>query len=388
VVAGPVATRILADHGAEVIKVERRDSLDFGSRRGGLTGNLNRGKQSIVLNMADPRGVEVARALVAGADVVIDNFSARVMRNWGLDYDSLRNIKPDIIAVGMSGFGHTGPHRDYVSYGPTLQALSGYTLLMRHRGGEPAGWGFSYSDMAGGYNAALAVLLALWHRHRTGRGQFIDLSQFESVTALLGPLLLDILANGATVDPFGNRSQERPGAPHGVYRCRDAERPADEIPRDRWCAITVFGDEDWTSFGRALGDPAWCREARFASLAGRLANHDALDELVTAWTRARSAEEVMHTLQRHGVAAGVVNDARDLCERDAQLQARGYWATVTTPEGETFAFDGLPVRLSATPGRVLTPGPLLGEHTDSVLHRVLRLSPDAIARLREERVVA
>jgi len=391
VVAGPVATRILADHGAEVIKVERRDSLDFGSRRGGLTGNLNRGKQSIVLNMADPRGIDLAKELVAGADVVIDNFSARVMRNWGLDYESLRRIKPDIIAVGMSGFGHTGPHKDYVSYGPTLQALSGYTLLMRHPGREPAGWGFSYSDMAGGYNAAFAVLLALWHRRRTGRGQLIDLSQFESVTALLGPLLLDILANGATVGPFGNRSQERPGAPHGVYRCRDQERPgsaADETPRDRWCAITVFGEDDWRRFCDAIGNPAWGREPRFATLPSRLANQDALDELVTTWTREHSAEEVMRALQRRGVAAGVVNDARDLCERDPQLQAHGYWATVRTPEGETFTFDGIPVRLSATPGRVTAPGPLLGEHTDSVLHRLLRLSPEDVARLREEGVIA
>src|SRR5689334_11092106 len=150
VVAGPVATRILADHGAEVIKIERRDTLDLGSRRGGLTGNLNRGKQSVVINMSSPRAVELVKRLVAVADVVIDNFSARVMRNWGLDYEALRQIKPDIIAVSLSGFGHTGRLRDYVSYGPTLQALSGYTLLMRHPGRAPAGWGFSYSDMAAG----------------------------------------------------------------------------------------------------------------------------------------------------------------------------------------------------------------------------------------------
>jgi crotonobetainyl-CoA:carnitine CoA-transferase CaiB-like acyl-CoA transferase len=135
VVAGPVATRILADHGAEVIKIERRDALDFGARRDGLTGNLNRGKQSIVLNMTTPQGVELAQQLIAAADVVIDNFSARVMRNWGLDYAHLRRIKPDIIAVSMSGFGHTGPWQDHVSYGPTLQALAGYTLAMRPPGG-------------------------------------------------------------------------------------------------------------------------------------------------------------------------------------------------------------------------------------------------------------
>ena len=203
VVAGPVATRILADQGAEVIKIERRDSLDLGTRRGGFTGNLFRGKHSTVINMADPRGVEIARQLVAVSDVVIDNFSARVMRNWGMNYDSLVQIKPDIIAVSMSGFGHTGPHKDYVSYGPTLQALSGYTLLMRHAGKEPAGWGYSYADMSGGYSGALAVLMALWHRRRTGQGQFVDLSQFETISSIVGPTLLDSAANGTTLGPAG-----------------------------------------------------------------------------------------------------------------------------------------------------------------------------------------
>ena len=228
VVAGPVATRILADQGAEVIKIERRDSLDLGSRRGGFTGNLFRGKQSTVINMSDPRGREIARQLVKVSDVVIDNFSARVMRNWGMDYESLRQIKPDIIAVSMSGFGHTGPHKDYVSYGPTLQALSGYTLLMRHAGKEPAGWGYSYADMSGGYSGALAVLMALWYRRRTGYGQFVDLSQFETISSVVGPTLLDILVNKTQSDSFGNRSQEAPAAPHGVYRC---------LGEDRWLPL-------------------------------------------------------------------------------------------------------------------------------------------------------
>jgi len=337
-----------------------------------------------VLNMGDPRGIDLAKRLAATADVVIDNFSARVMRNWGLDYESLRTLKSDVIAVSMSGFGHTGPHKDYVSYGPTLQALSGYTLLMRHPGREPAGWGFSYSDMAGGYNAALAVLFALWHRRRTGRGQFVDLSQFESVTALLGPALLDILVNRATIAPFGNRSQERPAAPHGVYRCRNEAGD----PEDRWCAITVFDDDEWSRFCSAIGRPTWTREPRFASLADRLARHEELDELVTQWTRERTAEEIMHALQAARVAAGVVNNARDLCDRDPQLQARGYWANVTSPEGEPLAFDGLPVRLSATPGQVSGPGPLLGEHTEAVLERLLHFSRDQLATLRADGVIS
>ncbi len=389
VVAGPVATRILADHGAEVIKIERRDGLDFGSRRGGLTGNLNRGKQSIVLNMSTPRGIALAKELIATADVVIDNFSARVMRNWGLDDDNLRRIKPDIITVSMSGFGHTGPQRDYVSYGPTLQALSGYTLLMCHPGGEPAGWGFSYSDMAGGYSGALAVLMALWHRRRTGEGQRVDLSQFESVTALLGPRLLAVLLGQALETgcaALDNCSQEMPGAPHGVYRCADLS--GDAAARDRWCAIAVFGDDDWRRFCGALGHPDWTRDVRFASHSARVANESVLAPLVESWTRSRSAEAVMTTLQRAGIVAGVVANAEDLCRRDSHLQARRYWACVDTPEGAAVELDGVPFKMSDTPGDVRAPGPLLGEHTNTVLQRVLGLTSEAIAALRAANVVA
>lgn len=379
VVAGPTATRLLADLGAEVVKIERRDSLDFGDRRGGFTGGLNRGKLGTVVNLTDPRGLDVARRLVATADVVIDNFSARVMRNWGLDYDGLRTIKPDIIAVSMSGFGHTGPYKDHVSYGPTLQALAGYTLLMRHPGGEPAGFGFSYSDLVGGFTAALAVLAALWHRRRTGEGQMIDLSQFEAACAMLGPLLLEVTANGRRILPAGNASQEGPAAPHGVYRCRG---------EDRWCAVAVFDQNEWQRFSDALDNPAWCRDARFATLGDRVRNRAALDALVEEWTRTRTAEEVTERLQGAGVRAGVVADAEDLCLRDPQLRARRYWIDVETPEGNHVRLDGIPYRLERTPARVSGPGPLLGEHTDDVLRRLLGLEAHQIAALRAAGVVA
>ena len=381
-VAGPVAVRILADQGAEVIKIERRDTLDLGTRRGGFSGNLHRGKESTVVNMADPRGIEIAQKLAAISDVVIDNFSARVMRNWGLDYESLKKIKPDIIAVSMSGFGHTGPHKDYVSYGPTLQALSGYTLQMRHPGHEPAGWGYSYADMTGGYSGALAVLMALWHRKQTGQGQFVDLAQFEAISSLVGPGLLDILNNQTPRNqPVGNRSQEAPAAPHGVYRCKGD---------DRWCAIAVFTETEWQSLCRVLGQPAWTRETRFASLADRLQHQDALDGYIEAWTQQHTAEEVMARLQEAGIAAGVVANGEDL-DRDPQLRARGYWAQLPAQENgktENVILDGPPFKLSKTPGYVAAPGPLLGEHTDSVLRRLLNYSDQQIAQLKAERVIA
>ena len=378
VVAGPVATRILADQGAEVIKIERRDSLDLGSRRGGFTGNLFRGKQSTVINMSDPRGREIARQLVRVSDVVIDNFSARVMRNWGMDYESLTQINPGIIAVSMSGFGHTGPQKDYVSYGPTLQGLSGYTLLMRHEGKEPAGWGYSYADMAGGYSGALAVLMALWYRRRTGHGQFVDLSQFETITSVIGPSLLNILVNKTPQVPFSNRSQEAPAAPHGIYRCRG---------EDRWCAITIFTEEEWSAFCRVLKHPAWTQDPRFATTAARVQHQSILDHHVEQWTSMHNVEEVMTLLQSAGVPAGVVANSADM-DQDSQLQARGYWAHVKTPEGEEVVLDGPPISMTETPGYIATPGPLLGEHTTSVLQNILGYSLADIAKLKAERVVA
>jgi crotonobetainyl-CoA:carnitine CoA-transferase CaiB-like acyl-CoA transferase len=386
VVAGPVATRVLADHGADVIKVERRDATDFGSRRAGLTGNLNRGKRSIVINMADPRGVAIARDLARRCDVVIDNFSSRVMRNWELDYAHLCQLKPDIIAVSMSGFGHDGPHANHVSYGPTLQALTGFSLLMRHENGEPAGWGYSYSDMIGGYCGAFAAITALFQRAQTGAGQFIDLSQLEALTAMIGVPLLELLANGELTAPFGNRSMERPAAPHGIYRCRDRDDDGDV--HDRWCAIAVFGDDDWARCVAVMGRPAWSADARFATHVAREQHRDALDALVETWTRTQMAEEVAQRLQDAGVAAGIVANGRDLCERDPHLTARGYWKTLPTPEGDTATVDGPSLQLSETPGRIATAAPLLGEHTDHVLQEIVGLDDATIARLRTERVIA
>jgi len=296
----------------------------------------------------------------------------------------------------MSGFGHSGPQRDHVSFGPTLQALAGFTRLMRHPGGAAAGWGFSYSDMAAGLHAALAVLLALRHRERSGRGQWIDLSQFEVLASLVGPVLLDILTHGSAAAPepnapgdgtawaalradggLGNRSQERPAAPHGVYRCADAP-PG----RERWCALAVFDDDEWSRFCAALGHPPWARDARFASHGSRLRQRRALDADVSAWTRERGAEATAHLLQNAGIAAGIVADAADLCRDDPQLRARGYWVRVRTPDGGEVTLDGTPFTLSDTPARIDRPAPRPGEHTDTVLRSVLEMDHTTIAALR------
>jgi crotonobetainyl-CoA:carnitine CoA-transferase CaiB-like acyl-CoA transferase len=237
----------LADHGAEVVKVERKNPRPLGNRKLGLQCDLHRDKISVALNMQHPRGVEIARRIAAISDVVMDNFSARVMRTWGMDYESLRAVKPDIICISMSGLGHTGPLSSYVSYGPTLQALTGYTLLMAERDGTPAGYGYSYADMCGGYTGALAALVALYNRRRTGQGQFVDLSQFEAVAAAIGPALLDISVNGRIQSPPGYNSQEGPAAPHGVYKCKALA--GDD---DRWAAIGVHSEAEWRRFVTAI----------------------------------------------------------------------------------------------------------------------------------------
>ncbi len=382
VVAGPVATRMLADNGAEVIKVERKSPGFMGPRKIGLQPDLNRNKLSVAINMAEPRGVELARRLVKISDLVIDNFSARVMRGWGMDYENLRKIKPDIICMSMSGLGHTGPRRDYVSYGPTLQALTGFVRLMTDPNGAPAGYGYSFSDLAGGLAGGLVALAALWHRRRTGQGQFIDLSQMEALTGFIGPGLLDIAVNGREQSPVDWRSQERPMAPYGVYRC--APEGDDD---DRWIVISVATQAEWDRFVGAIGRPSWTTDAKFRTLYLRIRNREELDRNVEAWTRNLPSEEAMTILQRAGVPAGAVRNGADLCTRDPQLRFRDFWGRVPRPDGPDTYVSGIPYRLSATPGSIRSNCPEVGEHNDYVLGELLGLSAAEREELFESKVV-
>jgi benzylsuccinate CoA-transferase BbsF subunit len=386
VVAGPVACRILADLGAEVIKLERKVPPALAPRRVGLQGDLNRDKLSVAINMATARGIELARELAKKSDIVIDNFSARVMRGWGMDYKSLAAVKPDIICISMSGLGHTGPRANFVSYGPTLQALAGFTLLMQDESGEPAGYGYSYADMAGGYSGALAALIALWHRRRTGEGHFIDLSQFESLVSTIGPALLDIAVNGREQNPPMWHSQEGPAAPHGLYRCRPRDHGGSHDD-DRWLAISVRSQREWERFIDALGSPAWASDPKFRTMYLRIRNREELDAHISRWTEQRDAEDAMAILQRAKVAAGIVSNGADLCERDPQLRSRRFWPSVKLPDGTATQVTGVPMKLSRTPGSVSTVAPEIGEHNDYVLGELLGLSTDERQRLIAEGVI-
>ena len=371
VVAGPVATRILADHGAEVVRIEPPRAADLGDRSRGLFSNLNRGKQSVILDLSTTAGLDLARRLVARSDIVIDNFSPRVMENWQLDYEHLRELRPDVVAVSMSGFGRTGPCRDWVSFGPTLQALAGPTWLMCESDGPPVGWGYSWSDMAAGACGALAAVAALFHRRRSGEGQLVDISQFECLAALLGPALTALATDGGAAAPAGNRSQSAPDAPHGVYRARGD---------DRWIAISVDGDEDWRRLAPVIGEP-WAAEPALGSSAGRLERAPEIDAQLERWTRDRNVEDTTRLLQAAGIAAHGVADGHDLCEGDPHLAARGFRCRVDTG-GEPAWLDGVVTRLSRTPGRVTAPGPAHGADTRRVLTSVLGIDTEELDRLR------
>lgn len=389
VLAGPGATRMLADHGAEVIKVERpsgeiaRNVIPFrndvrGTNLSGYYNNINRSKYGVVINLTDPRGKELALKLVKVSDVVVENFSRGVMARLGLDYESLKAVKPDIIMVSMGGYGQTGPYQDYVSFGPALQALSGSTSLMGFPGHEPAGFGWSYSDYAGGWPTQFAILAALRYRNKTGKGQYIDVSQLEANCVLHGAGILDYSVNRRAATPTGNRLPHRSAAPHGAYRCRG---------NDRWCAIAVFTEEEWQAFCKAIGAPAWTRDERFATLQARMKHLDELDRHVEEWTSARTAQQVMSVLQRHGVAAGVVQSSKDLFEHDPQVKEYGLFKEMEHPEIGPIAYENVPFKLMDTPGEARWPAPLLGQHNSHVFSKVLGLSAKQIETLTAEGVI-
>ncbi len=381
VMAGPVATRILAALGAEVIKIERQPEIYLASQMG-IANDINRDKLSVSINMANPRGIELAQSLARISDIVMDNFSARVMRQWKMDYDNLVAIKPDIICVSMSGFGHTGPHTNYVSFGPTLQALTGFSLMMADEQGRPAGFSYSYSDSAGGYTGALAAMFALWHRKRTGKGQFVDFSQFEGLTSLIGPDLLDMSVNRRKPQPHKWRSQEGPAAPHGVYKCRPRGQDA-----DRWIAISVRSQEQWHRFAAAIGNPPWTADPRFRTLYSRMQHDAALDQLVGQWTQGQNAEAAVALLQDAGVAAGLVENIEDAALRDPQFQARGYWPAVAMPGGARTQVSGMPFKMSRTPPNVLNGAHNVGADADYVLGDLLGISPADRQRLANDKVI-
>ena len=374
VLAGPVCSRLLGDLGAEVLKVETRKRPDrpwavgsatvFGRSQSFVM--VHRGKKSITLDLKNVEGVETVRRLAAAADVVVENFSAGVMVRLGLGYEALARDNPGLVFVSMSGYGNDGPRSSWTSMNSILQSHSGSMMATDREGASPVSISNSWMDYMGGLHACFAVLEGLAARREAGQGRYVDLSQFECGVAMLGPNLLAGIANGVPPQRLGNRSTH--AAPQGVYRCSGD---------DRWCAISVENDEQWSALGRTLGAPAWSQDTRFASVVGRLRHHDELDANITACTRLVSASDVAERLRAAGVPAEAMRTASEVL---ADADARAVYSTPT--------FDKQSVLLSHPPFRFLphqpadpAPPPSLDEHGRSSLRTWLGLDDAAIARL-------
>ncbi len=375
VLAGPYATRLLADYGAEVIKIQPLlpEADDKFSR--GYYNTWNRNKLGITLNLSCARGLEIAARLIKISDIIVENFSPRVMENWGLDYPGAKKLNPDIIFLSMSVMGHSGPWRNYSGFGPAVQAFSGITRLTAYPGQPPSGIGYAYADHIAGLYGSLALLGALEYRRRTGRGQYIDLSQTETMTSLLSDAVLDCTMRGREAKPVGNISAG--SVPCGVYPCRG---------KDRWCAIEVSTEEEWEGLKRALGQPAWINEARFATIASRQRNREALDRFVQVWTKNLSAEEVAAVLQEEGVPAGLVRNAADLVN-DPQMRDREFFLTPAAPDFAGTLVDASPIRLADSPASYRRAAPVRGQDNEYVYRRLLGLSEDEISELKQNNII-
>lgn len=375
VLAGPFGTRVLGDLGAEVIKV------GTASRGAGANSqdhpyyvSWNRNKKSITLNMKSQEGREIARRLAGKSDVIIENFSAGVLARWGMDRDGLKQEHPHVSVISMGGMGQTGPWSDFVTFAPTIHALTGLTYLTNPPGRHDLGYGFSLTDHLSGLAGALAVCEALEHQRRTGQGLSIDLSQYELGLGIMSPAFVDHIANGTNPEPVGNRHPFGSWAPHGIYPCAGD---------DRWVAISVRGDEQWATLADIIGKARLASDSRFATHEARLANQDALDAEIADWTRGLDRYDVMRLCQARGIAAGAVQDAADLAHNDPQLRDAGFFGTAASSRWPEYGLDRFPARFNGTRPSVYDGVHDVGQDTFDVLSTVLEIEGEEIAGLVE-----
>ncbi len=404
--AGPWATRWLGAFGAEVIKVEWPQNLDMfrqvrgnqppgiepGPNSSGMFADTNANKVSVTLNMRSERGMELLRELISISDVVIENFSSRVMQRRGLGYDELRKLKPDIIYVSMAGLGQTGRDHGYTTMGPSAQALSGMTYSSGLPGEPPAGWGWSYMDDTGGLYGAMCVLTALRHRDATGQGQHVDLSQVTVGITLTGSAFLDRTVNGRPSRrngyPPGNRAVW-PGAPalnnyrgpiaapHNSYRTRGGGH-------NDWCVIACFSDQEWRSLAALMGSPAWACDQKLDTLEGRIERQVEMDSGIQEWTLKLDKYELMERCQDAGVLAMPVQSSQDRVENDPQLRARGLYREMEHPLLGRRKYQNPPFKLSNSEVEVRMPAPLIGQHNTHVVEGLLGLSRAELAQGYED----
>jgi crotonobetainyl-CoA:carnitine CoA-transferase CaiB-like acyl-CoA transferase len=391
--AGAGATRLLAALGAEVIRVEDpsndgawdllRVAGPFpdgvqGTNRSVSFNNHNVGKLGVTINLRTPQGRQLLTDLIACSDAVTENFAAGVFARLGFPYEVLREIREDIVYVSNSGFGASGPNSQFKTWGPIVQAFSGLTFTSRLPGSEPAGWGYSFMDHLGAWYMAVAVLAGLYHRDRTGRGQWIDMSCTDAGVNLLGPLFLDHTVNRRRIgdDPMwsSNRSHSPVMAPHGIYPAKGD---------DRWVALACCDDDHWARLAGLIAQP-WARGKRFEALAGRCEREDVLDQLIGAWTAARDPWELVATLRAIRVPASVVASPKERIDDDPGSARWGLWPEVLHSELGKLRVDGLPVHLSETDWSITKGAPCLGEDNVRVLGGLLGRSAEELEILAEE----
>jgi len=380
-IVGPALAGLLAEHGAEVIAIEAGRVVRSPQRgqKFQIASDLesSRDRKRIAVDMKHPEGLALAKRLIAKADVVVENFSARVMASWGLDYPRMKEIRPDIIMASLQAFGQSGPRRDYVSFGPILMSYSGMAYLWRDPAVERPGAGCqtAFPDYIAPSYGALAILAALHFRARTGAGQYIDISQAETAASMIGPAHLEYLITGREPQPQGNFSAT--AAPHGCYRCKGD---------DRWCVISIQSQEEWIRFCEIAGHREWLTDHRFAEPASRVVYHQELDYWIETWTAKHTPHQVMMMLQREGIAAAVVQTAEDLF-RDPHLRERGFAREVFHPQIGWVTRAGPSVRLTEHGYTPRGFAHVAGEDNEAVLGELLGMSGTEINDLTERNVL-
>jgi benzylsuccinate CoA-transferase BbsF subunit len=379
-VAGPMMTKYLADYGATVVRVESREHPCYlrtsgpfkdnipGPDRTGYFAFFNANKYGMLLRLDHPKGMEVAKRLIAWSDVVAENFVPGTLIKLGLGYEQLKQIKPGIIMISSSGMGQTGPLAKIPIAGNWLVALSGFSWFSGWSGREAVQPFGPYTDFIAPRYGVIAILAALRCKRLTGAGQYIDLSQLEAGIQFIAPQMLDFTTNNKESGRIGNASHK--AAPHGVYACLD----------NRWCALSISTDEQWLAFCQVTGNPPWTRDPKFATLQDRKRNEDALNILVSEWTTHFTPGRVMQMMQEAGVPAGIVSNPKDLCE-DPQLIYRNHFWTLKHGGIGNFDHLGEASILSETPAQARMPAPCLGEHTEYVCKQLLQISDEEFVEL-------
>jgi benzylsuccinate CoA-transferase BbsF subunit len=385
--AGPLTTMLLAFMGAEVIKIESRKRLDQ-MRQGSITtgdsfsdfnaspifNNANLNKKSVTIDLSRPEGTELAKKIVAVSDLTIENMRPGVMDKLGLGYKDLVKVKPDIIMLSASGFGSSGPYREYAGYAPIFAAFGGLAYLTGYEDGEPNTMS-GVMDLRVGTVSAFALLAALIHRQKTGEGQYIDLSSSECISALVGPQLMEYTMNKRS--PFRSGNQDSIMAPHNCYRCKG---------NDKWISIAVATDEEWNAMCRAMGNPAWTRDEAFTDIYSRWKNRTKLDELIGKWTINYTHYEVMELLQSSGVAAMPSFSAEEILS-DPHVKARGLINEVQHPVLGKKVVINPSWKHSETPARIQKASPLLGEHNEEVFGDLLGMSEEEVKKLEAAQII-